>query len=51
MDKEALEQRLAELREIFRQIESNGNATLGAISECEHWLAVIAKAEQAKETK
>jgi hypothetical protein len=38
MKKEALEKRLTELRNTLKQIEANGNATLGAISECEYWL-------------
>ena len=43
MNKEALENRLAELRKSLEQIQANGNATLGAIAECEYWLKVIEK--------
>lgn len=45
MTREALEQRIAELKEVLRQIENNGNATLGAISECERWLQIIEQEE------
>jgi hypothetical protein len=38
MNKEAIEKRLEELRNTLKQIEANGNATLGAIAECEYWL-------------
>lgn len=59
MDEEALEKRLAELRQslerikaegeaMLEQIQANGNATMGAISECEYWLAVIKDSEQPK---
>lgn len=41
MDKEQLEKRLAELRKQLEQIQANGNALIGAISECEHWLAAL----------
>ena len=41
MDKEALEKRLAELKNTLEQIHANGNATLGAIRECEYWLMRI----------
>lgn len=41
MDKEALEKRLAELRKSLEQVQANGNALIGAIQECEHWLKVI----------
>lgn len=46
MNKELLEKRLAGLRQTLEQIQANGNATLGAIRECEYWLAEIEKAEQ-----
>lgn len=36
--KEAVEKRLFELRKILEQIHANGNATVGAITECEYWL-------------
>jgi len=38
MTKEALEKRLAELQATLEQITANGNATMGAIRECEYWL-------------
>ena len=38
MTKEALEKRLAELQATLEQITANGNATMGAISECKYWL-------------
>lgn len=41
MDAEAIEKRLAELRDRLKQIEANGNATVGAIQECERWLAIV----------
>jgi hypothetical protein len=48
MNKEELEKRLAELKNTLEQIQANGNATLGAIRECEIWLARL-KEEVAKE--
>lgn len=48
MNKEAIEARLAELRKSLEQIQANGNATLGAIAECERWLKIL-EAEQPKE--
>jgi len=39
--KEQLEQRMAELQKILEQLQANGNATLGAISECRYWLAQL----------
>ena len=41
MNKEAIEKRLVELQKIFEQIQANGNATLGAIAECEYWLKLL----------
>jgi len=38
MNKEEIEKRLAELHRMLDQIQANGNATLGAIAECEYWL-------------
>lgn len=46
MNKEAVEKRLAELRKMLEQIEANGNATLGAIRECEYWLNKINGADE-----
>ncbi|MCR4308379.1 MAG: hypothetical protein NUV80_07560 [Candidatus Berkelbacteria bacterium] len=43
MNKEALEKRLAELHKMLEQIQANGNATLGAIGECEYWLKQLEK--------
>ena len=45
MNKEAIEARLIELHKTLEQIQANGNATLGAIAECEYWL----RREQEKE--
>ena len=41
MTREMLEARIAELRKVLDQIQANGNATIGAISECEYWLAQL----------
>ena len=41
MNKEAIEKRLLELQKILEQIHANGNATVGAISECKYWLERI----------
>jgi len=48
MDKEAIKARLVELRKDleqeqarFNQAQANGNAIVGAIQECEHWLSII----------
>lgn len=38
ISKELVEKRLSELRKILEQIHANGNATVGAIAECEYWL-------------
>ncbi len=46
MDKETLEKRIAELKQMLNQVEANGNALVGAIQECEYWLAAIAKSKQ-----
>jgi hypothetical protein len=45
MDREALEKRLADLRRTLEQIQANGNATLGAIAECEYWLRKMQEKE------
>ena len=47
MNKEKLEKRLADLQQTLRQIENNGNATLGAIEECKYWLAQLEQEENA----
>lgn len=36
--RDAIEKRLAILREQLKQLESNGNALIGAINDCEYWL-------------
>jgi len=46
MNKEALEKRLAELNKIFEKIQANGNATAGAIAECEYWLKQLEVQEE-----
>lgn len=48
MSKEDLEKRIAELRKSLEQIQANGNATLGAIAECEYWLRKIDKSGEGK---
>ena len=50
MNKETLEKRLAELQRTLEQIQANGNATLGAISECQYWLKQL-EAEEAEKNK
>jgi hypothetical protein len=49
MDKDKIEKRLAELRKVLEQIQANGNATLGAIAECEYWLKQL-ETEKEQET-
>ena len=46
MDKEELKKRLAELNKTLEQIQANGNATLGAIRECEYWLQRLENKEK-----
>jgi len=48
MDRAALEFRIAELRKVLEQIQANGNAAIGAISECEYWLAKLDAQEKEK---
>lgn len=43
--REAIEARLARLRAEYRQLEANANATMGAIQDCEFWLAEMDKPE------
>jgi hypothetical protein len=45
MNKEVIGKRLATLKEQLKQIEANGNALVGAIQDCEYWLAELEKAE------
>jgi hypothetical protein len=45
MNKEELIKRIAELREALERLQANGNATLGAITECERWLKIIEQEE------
>jgi hypothetical protein len=47
MNKEKLEKRLVELEAQLRQIENNGNAVIGAIQECQYWLAQIEQSKNA----
>ena len=49
MDKEAIKKRLVELRNSLEQITANGNATLGAIAECEYWLKQLETEEHSEE--
>jgi len=46
MSKEQLEKRIAELQASLKQVEANGNALIGAISECEYWLKVLGAQEK-----
>ena len=48
MDRAALESRIAELRKALEQIQANGNATIGAILECEYWIAKLDAQEKEK---
>jgi len=48
MTKEALEKRLAELRTALEQITANGNATMGAINECNYWLKQLETEKEAE---
>jgi hypothetical protein len=45
MDRQTIGKRLATLKEQLKQIEANGNALVGAIQDCEYWLAELEKAE------
>ena len=49
MSKEAIENRLTELKAALEQIQANGNATLGAIRECERWLALLEKSGEGEQ--
>ena len=49
MDKEKLEARMLELQQSLKQLEANGNATLGAIEECKYWLAQLEQDAKAKQ--
>jgi hypothetical protein len=41
MDKEVIEKRISDLRSQLEQVKANGNGLIGAIAECEYWLAQI----------
>ena len=45
MDKQTIGKRLANLKEQLKQVEANGNALVGAIQDCEYWLAELDKVE------
>jgi hypothetical protein len=45
MNREALEARIAELQKAVDQLHANGNALMGAIQECNHWLAQVDEPE------
>ena len=48
MNKEAIETRLAQLRQHLVEVQANFSATQGAIQDCEFWLAQLdAEAAQA----
>jgi len=46
MNKDMLEKRIADLRKVLGQIQANGNATIGAIQECNYWLDQINNIDQ-----
>ena len=48
IDKEALEKRLVELRKELEQLQNNGNALIGAIQDCEYWLAQLESEDKEK---
>lgn len=48
MTREMLLARIAQLRKVLEQIQANGNATFGQISECEYWLAKLDEQEKEK---
>jgi len=39
--REQVEERLQTLREQLDQLKANANAVIGAVQDCEHWLAVL----------
>lgn len=43
MTEELLKARIVELRKALDQVQANGNALVGAIQECEMWLAKLAE--------
>lgn len=51
MNKEQLEKRLIELKTALDQIQANGNATIGAIAECEYWLKQLEDDKPVEEKK
>jgi len=48
IDREAIEKRLAELRQSLDRIQANGNAIGGAIQDCEFWLSQLEQEEKPK---
>jgi len=49
--REALEQRLAQLKAQYDQFIANANATQGAIQDCQYWLETIKAAEKKQDDK
>ena len=49
MNKEAIEKRLVELQAALDQTQANGNAIIGAMQECRHWLAELETAGETTE--
>lgn len=45
MTKEQIEKRIADLQKQLGHAQANGNALVGAIQDCEYWLAQLAQAE------
>lgn len=46
MTKEQIEKRIAELQKQIEQVNANGNALMGAIQDCQYWLAQLDKPEE-----
>jgi hypothetical protein len=53
MNKEAIEKRIAELRNNLEQVTAQGNGIVGAIQDCEYWISQLIHPEAGKveETK
>lgn len=45
MTKGQLQTRITELQKLLEQIQANGNATMGALSECNYWLTKLEASE------
>lgn len=49
LTKETIEKRIATLRKNLEQVTAQGNGIVGAIQDCEHWLAILDQPEPAKQ--